>query len=146
MNQFNIIFLICCIFIVSCTQEDESTIIIEDAWIREAPPHSTALAAYLTINNNTKQDCILKFAKSEQFRAIEIHRTSFVGGVAKMRRYKEVPIPAADSLVFKPGDFHLMLFGPNLELKSDDEVIVTLGIIKNSEIEEFEVKMQVKNP
>lgn len=130
----------------SCTQEQKDSITIQNAWVREAPPNASAMAGYLTITNSTQQDRILTFAKSKQFNAVEMHRTVIKDGVAKMRRHEEILIPAGESLQFKPGDFHLMLMSPKSELKENDEVTVTLCILKDDTIEEFDVVMPIKKP
>jgi len=146
MNFPKLLILFCYILIISCTQEQEGAITIQDAWIREAPPNASAMAGYLTINNNTNQNRILTFAKSKHFNAIEIHRTTFEDGIAKMRRHDELSIPAGASLEFKPGDFHLMLFGPKAVLKSGDEVTVTLCMLDNENLDEVDIVMLVKKP
>ncbi len=140
------IFILVIVLLTSCTQEQPSEIIIQDAWIREAPPNASAMAGYLTITNSTEQDRILTFAKSNHFNAVEIHRTIVKDGVAKMRRFDELTIPAGKSLEFKPGDFHLMLMSPKVKLKINDEATVTLCILMDDKIEEFDVVMPVKKP
>ena len=130
----------------SCTQEQKDPITIQNAWVREAPPNASAMAGYLTITNSTEQDRNLTFAKSKQFNAVEMHRTVIKDGVAKMRRHEEILIPAGESLQFKPGDFHLMLMSPKSELKKNDEVTVTLCLLKDDTIEEFDVVMPIKKP
>ena len=132
--------------LLSCSQKQEESIYIQNAWIREAPPNASAMAGYLTITNSTKQDRILTFAKSKQFNAIEIHRTIIKDGVAKMRRQDEISIPAGSSLKFKPGDFHLMLMSPKQIFKADDEIIVTLCIKHDDVIDEIDVAMPIKRP
>jgi len=52
------------------------------------------LAGYATLKNNTDQDQTLTFAKSDQFKMVEIHKTIVVDGVAKMRRQDNLVIPA----------------------------------------------------
>ena len=140
------IFVIILISLASCSQEPKEAITIQDTWIREAPPNASAMAGYLSITNSTDQDRILTFAKSKQFNAVEIHRTIVKDGVAKMRRYDELPIPAGESLEFKPGDFHLMLMSPQAKLKAGDEVTVTLCLLINDKIEELDVVMPIKKP
>ena len=134
------------ILLASCSQEPTDAIIVQDAWIREAPPNASAMAGYLSITNSTDQDRILTFAKSKQFNVVEIHRTIVEDGVAKMRRQDEVIVPAGQSLEFKPGDFHLMLMNPQAKLKAGDEVTVTLCLLKDGKIEELDVIMPVKKP
>lgn len=135
-----------CLLLASCTQEQQNSITVQDAWIREAPPNASALAGYMIIRNAGKEDRILTFAKSKHFNAIEFHRTVINDGVAKMRRHDELTIPAGKSLVFKPGDFHLMLMSPKSELKANDEAKVTLCVLIDDKIEELDVIMPVKKP
>lgn len=144
MRKLLIIFS--CILLTCCTQEEPNLITIQDAWIREAPPNASAMAGYLTINNLTAQDRTLTFAKSKQFNAVEFHRTIIKDGVAKMRRYEELTIPAGKSLEFKPGDFHLMMMGPKAELKANDKVTVTLCVLIDDKIQEVDVVMPVRKP
>lgn len=140
------IFVFAFVLLASCSQEPKETITVQDAWIREAPPNASAMAGYLSITNSTEQDRILTFAKSKHFNTVEIHRTIVEDGVAKMRRHNELIVPAGDSLVFKPGDFHLMLMSPQSELKAGDEVTITLCLLINDKIEELDVVMPVRKP
>ena len=140
------IFVIIFILLTSCSQEPKNAVTVQDAWIREAPPNASAMAGYLSITNSTDQDRILTFAKSKQFNVVEIHRTIVENGVAKMRRQDNLIVPAGDSLVFKPGDFHLMLMGPQAKLKAGDEVTITLCLLIDDKIEELDVVMPVKKP
>ena len=146
MKLIYLLILINCILLTSCTNEQEGIMTIQDAWLREAPPNASAMAGYLTIHNNTTQDKMLTFAKSKHFNAIEFHRTTFEDDIAKMRRHDELSIPAGQSREFKPGDFHLMLFGPKEALKSGDEVVVTLCILDKENLEEIDINMYVKKP
>lgn len=133
-----------CFLLLSCSQEQAYTITVRDAWIRAAPPGASATAGYLKINNAKEQDCILTSAKSERFNVVEFHRTIIKNGIARMRRYDELTIPAGQSLEFKPGDFHLMLIGPQTTLETDDEIIVTLYFKHGDESKELDVKMTVR--
>ena len=124
MRTFIIILVY--LLLTSCSQEQQNTITVQNAWIREAPPNASAMAGYLTINNTTTQDRVLIFAKSQHFNAIEFHRTVIKDGVIKMRRQDELVLLAGKSIQFKPGDFHLMLIGPKAEFKTNNEVMITL--------------------
>ncbi len=66
--------------------------------------------------------------------------------MAKMRHQNELLIPAGTSLVFKPGDFHLMMMGPKTALHKNDEVAITLGFKNAGVIEEIEITLPVKSP
>ncbi len=138
--------LIALITLVSagCNQKTTSEISVDDAWVREAPPNAMMLAGYATLKNNTDQDQTLTFAKSDQFKMVEIHKTIVVDGVAKMRRQDNLVIPAGDTLELKPGSYHLMLMHPQAALKLDDEVTVTIGVKQGDKVEEVELVMPVQ--
>ncbi len=85
---------------------------IHKAWIREAPPNSKILAAYLEIQNNSTEDVTLMAAESKDFERIEFHLSEMSNGVARMQAQKHILIPANSSFTFSPGAYHLMLFNP----------------------------------
>jgi len=149
--MYKLIIVFIFFLLTACSEEQASTttsntVSIENAWIREAPPNASAMAGYLTIHNKTSQDRTLTFAKSQTFKAIEFHRTIIEDGMAKMRHQNELLIPAGTSLVFKPGDFHLMMMGPKTALHKNDEVAITLGFKNAGVIEEIEITLPVKSP
>ena len=100
----------------------DETIRIEDAWVREAPPHADSSAAYLTIRNLSAQGRTLLGVSSPQFQKAEIHLTQMAGGQMGMQRQDEASIAPHGSLEFKPGGYHLMLIHPLRTLKQGDEV------------------------
>jgi copper(I)-binding protein len=132
--------------LTACNQAPKESFSTEGAWVREAPPNASALAGYVTITNNTKQDRILTSAKSEQFNAVEIHRTIVENGVAKMRRQKDLPIPTGGSLVLEPGSYHLMLMTPKAGFKANDLVTVTLDLKSGDDIKQLAIILPVKKP
>ena len=132
--------------LTACNQTPSELFSTDDAWVREPPPNAGALAGYVTITNNTEQDRILSAAKSEQFNAVEIHRTIVENGVAKMRRQKDLPIPAGGSLVLEPGSYHLMLMTPKSAFKANDQVTVTLDLQAGDDIQQLDIIMPVKKP
>ncbi len=137
--------LISCIIILLCACSKQSgEITLHEAWIREAPPNASAMAGYLRIENSSSQDQILTFVKSQDFNSVEIHRTIFENGIAKMRRQEQLMIPANGTLELKPGDYHLMLMSPQSHYQDNDEVIVTLCIKNGDVIDEYDVSMLVK--
>ena len=95
-------------------------------WVREAPPGSQALAGYMMVHNHGKQDRKLVAAESPAFDHVELHRSVFEGGMARMVPQDFMPIPAGGQLELKPGDYHLMLIKPKQALKAGDTVEMTL--------------------
>ena len=93
---------------------------ITDAWIREAPPVVSALAGYARIQNQTDEAAVLVGASSEDFAAVEFHRSEIVDGLARMREVSSVAIPPRTVATFEPGALHMMLFKPRRAFKVGD--------------------------
>ncbi len=122
-KTFLILFLSSLSFFVKADQ----LLIIENAWIREAPPTVNVLAAYMTLKNPTDQDIILTNANSLTFKSIMFHKTEIKDGLAKMRHADEIIIPAHSSFELAPGGVHMMLMGKNTSLKLEDQVEFNLS-------------------
>jgi periplasmic copper chaperone A len=99
---------------------------VTGGWIREAPPTSRVLAAYMQINNLTDTDFTVTGISSPDFGAAELHRTDIESGVARMSPVPELTIPAAGSVQLEPGGLHLMLFDPVRSLQQGDSVTLVL--------------------
>ncbi len=117
---------------------------IEDAWIREAPPSSTTLAAYMRILNPNTTDLIITNISSPAFKKIEVHQTTTKNNIVRMRKLERVRIPAHGELILEPGQKHLMLFKPNLKLKTDDSVIINIRF-ENGKQQEILAKVKKAN-
>lgn len=107
-------------------------IMVEDAWIRQAPPGATALAGYMTLHNHSERERFLVGASSALFGKVMLHRTVMEEGIASMVHQPLIPIPVGGNVIFKPNDFHIMLMKPRQALRAGDQVEVTLEF-KNGE-------------
>ena len=103
-----------------------ATLTVQNAWIREAPPNARALAGYMVIENKGSENRKLIGAESDVFHSIELHRTVFSEGIARMIPQDYMPVIAGGKLELKPGDYHLMMMMPTVPLKSGDKVKATL--------------------
>ena len=101
-------------------------LMVDNAWIREAPPGAAALAGYMTVMNHGDQPRMLVGASSPAFGKVMLHRTVMEEGMAKMVHQHMVEIPAKGSLTFEPNGYHLMLMKPRQQLKAGDKVDITL--------------------
>ncbi len=148
--MYHFIAILLLSILTACQQSEQEPFSIEGAWIREAPPNASAMAGYVTIKNNTEQTRVLSSANSAQFNVVEIHRTIVENGIAKMRRQKDLPIPAGDSLKLEPGSYHLMLMTPKAAFKAGDEITVTVHLDttdqENLDSQEINIVMPVKKP
>jgi copper(I)-binding protein len=108
------------------TTSAAQTMDVTGGWVREAPPTSRVLAAYMQIVNLTDADLTITGISSPDFDAAELHRTVVEGGVARMLPVPELTIPAAGSVLLEPGGLHLMLFDPVHPLVQGNSVTLVL--------------------
>jgi len=88
----------------------QTTLSVDDAYVREPIPGRYMSAAFMTIKNDGKEDRKLVSANAEWAGLIEIHTHIHDDGVMRMRQIKELEIPAGEEVVLQPGGLHLMLF------------------------------------
>ena len=122
--------LACHFFIILCCFKSayatDSALLVENAWIAEAPPVSKVMVAYMTLKNTGVEPVEIVAAKSDLFSSIEFHETIHEDGMAKMVRHNSLNIPPEKSLQLKRGGQHLMLFNPAKPLKAGDTVNIRL--------------------
>lgn len=99
---------------------------IEAPWVREAPPASTVLAAYMVLKNTADTPRTITRIESPDFRDAQIHRTVVEDGVAKMLPVEQLQLPASGSVTLEPGGLHLMLFDPQRPLRDGDSIILII--------------------
>ena len=107
----------------------DSTLQVENAWVREAPPSAHMMAAYMTLKNTGSGEAVLTQVDSPAFGHVMLHKSEVVDGVARMIHQDEIVIPAQGSVELKPGGFHLMMPAPEKRLMEGDRVdfILTLS-------------------
>lgn len=103
-------------------QAGEDSLVVENAWVREAPPGARMLAAFMEIRNTGDEAVVLTGVDSPAFDHVMLHRSVVVDGVARMLHQDEIPIPAGTSLKLEPGSYHLMMPAPETRLQSGDQV------------------------
>ncbi len=103
---------------------DESSLIVEDAWIAQAPPVSKVMVAYMNLKNPGTERIEIVGAQSEIFSNIEFHETIHENGIASMVYHETLSIPANSNVQLKSGGLHLMLFNPKRPLKAGDQVTI----------------------
>jgi len=113
----------------------EPDIVIENAWVREAPPTARMLAAYMTLTNRGDQDRLLVEVQSPAFSHIMLHKSELVDGIARMIHLDEILIPAQGSVQLEPGGLHLMMPAPEPRLSAGDVVQLVLVFADGGRIE-----------
>jgi len=100
--------------------------IIEDHWLRAAPPNANMMAAYGKVINASDNDRHLVGAYSPAFSMTEIHKTIITDGIARMVHQPELLIKPGDSISFKPGGLHIMLMHPIIKYDLGDLIKINL--------------------
>lgn len=116
----------CLFMVIAGSTLAAPTMDVIDGWVREAPPTSRVLAAYMRIINQTEGDLTVTGITSPDFEAADLHRTVVEDGVARMLPVPELTIPAGGSITLEPGGLHLMLFDPVRPLQQGDSVTLVL--------------------
>jgi copper(I)-binding protein len=109
-------------------------IIVENPWVREAPPNAQALAGYARIKNVGKTKRVLVGVSSPSFERVEFHVTTFEGGMMRMKHLETLSLAPNEAMDFEPGGRHLMLINPKRRLKDGDKVPMTIVTKKGEEI------------
>jgi periplasmic copper chaperone A len=104
----------------------DSSIMVRDAWVREAPPGAPVLAAYFTLENPGSKADKLVAVRGADFDQIEIHATEIRAGVARMIALDALPIPPQAVVKLAPGGYHLMLHQPRRALAAGMSVKLEL--------------------
>ena len=121
--------------------------VIQQAWIRSAPPGAQTLAGYLVLKNVCKTSIKVVDVESKDFAMPMIHRSVTDNGVSKMRDPGVLEIKPGASLKFEAGGLHIMLMQPVRTLKEGDKAGVRLLLADGRKVyAEFRVVKQEPKP
>jgi hypothetical protein len=104
----------------------DNSIVVRDAWVREAPPGAAVLAAYFTLENPGPKADKLVAVRCPDFDKIEIHATEIRNGVARMIALDALPVPPQAVVKLAPGGYHLMLHRPRRALTAGMTIMLEL--------------------
>jgi copper(I)-binding protein len=114
--------------------EAGSGLVVDSAWVREAPPGASMMAAYMVISNTSDMDARLVAVESPAFAHVMLHKAETVDGVARMVHQDNILIPAHGSVALEPGSYHLMMPAPEVRLKDGDRVEFLLHFADGSSV------------
>lgn len=100
---------------------------ISTPWTRVPPQASTVAGAFLSITNTGQQPDRLVGGTVLAAARIEVHEMTLDGGIMKMRELKAgLEIKPGETVVLRPGSFHLMFMDLKAPLKAGESVKGTL--------------------
>ncbi len=99
--------------------------------IPAAPPGARMRAAYMELQNRTGEPIRITHVTSPDFGRVEIHETTTIDGIARMRQLEALEIPPQGSVRLERGGKHLMLMKPvgdpdavAFELHAGDDLVL----------------------
>ena len=120
----------------------DTTVVIRDAWIREAPPNAQVLAGYAQIENTSNQADAIVAVSSAAFEKAEIHYSEVKDGMARMAQVKSFDLPPRQIVKLEPGGTHVMLFNPKSPLRAGQHVTLNFTLSSGKTLS---VKAAVRN-
>lgn len=119
----------------SAAVEKASGIAVERPWTRATPAGAPNAGAFLRIVNRGKQSDRLIAVQLDGGAKTEIHETTTVEGVMRMRRMEAIEIPAGAVIELKPGGLHIMIMGLEKPIETGSAVKGVLVFEKAGRIE-----------
>lgn len=114
---------------------------IAEGWLRAPPMPMPVMAGFARVVNPCTAEVVVTGARSDAFASVELHETSVVDGVSRMRAVAEVPVAAGGETVMRPGGLHLMLMQPVSALAEGDTARIELQLADGRRIvAPFEVR------
>ena len=101
-------------------------VVVQDPYVRLAPPNAPATGAFMVIKNNGDKDVTVLKADNPVSKVTELHTHLNEGGVMKMRPVPAIDIKAKGEAVLKPGGLHVMMIDLKAPMKEGDVVPITL--------------------
>ena len=95
--------------IVPAQEYNAGAIKIGKVWTREIPGGAKVAAGFMTVTNTGKEPDTLIGGSVPFAGKFEVHDMTMAGGIMKMRRLEPgLTIKPGETLVLKPGSFHVM--------------------------------------
>lgn len=107
---------------------------IDSAWIRKPPMAMPMMAGFAEIRNPCAEPVRIVAARSPAFGAVELHETTRVDGVSRMRHVEALDVPARGTVVLAPGGLHLMLMQPRGAVAAGQRVPLVLVLEDGAEV------------
>lgn len=105
-----------------------SGVMISDARVRPPLPGRDIAVAYFDLTNHDASDQLLSVTTPISDK-VELHNHLMEDGVMKMRRVTAVDLGENQTVNFKPGGLHVMIFGAQIPDGADD-VSLTFNFVK----------------
>ncbi|MDX1454505.1 MAG: copper chaperone PCu(A)C [Gammaproteobacteria bacterium] len=126
--------LLVLLLLTASAHAGNSTLRLDEAWLREAPPGVAVNGGYFLLCNDGKRVETLTDVSSERFSRIEMHETFDADGTASMRKTPSVTLDPGKCVRFEPNGRHLMLFDAEPRLAEGESVELRFAFASGKEI------------
>ena len=121
------------IALLAACSAPEAPLVATDVEVTRPMPGRHMSAGFLVLSNNTDTEIRITSVTSPQFGSVEIHETTLIDGVSRMRELEALVVPAHGSVTLERGGKHLMLMRAGelgdtvtLQLESGGEPVLTI--------------------
>lgn len=99
------------------------TLKIEQPWTRATPGGAKVAGGFMKITNTGKESDRLVGGSSDVAKIFEVHEMAMEGGMMKMRALdKGLEIKPGETIMLKPGSYHVMFIDLNRPIKEGEMV------------------------
>ena len=109
---------------ITATAWAQTTVKVEDAWVRGTVATQKATGAFMRLTPST--NARLVEANSPVAGVVEIHEMVLEKDIMKMRQIPGLDLAAGRTMELKPGGYHVMLMDLKQALKGGEQVPITL--------------------
>jgi copper(I)-binding protein len=120
---------------VNAHEYETGNIHIDHPWARALPPSAPTGAAYFIITNRGEAADRLLAVETPIAAYAEVHEHRHVDGLMKMQQVDGLELAAGDSVEFKPGGYHAMLFNLKQPLVLGETFPMTLTFEQAGSVE-----------
>jgi hypothetical protein len=126
MKKIIFVLILTSLILTACGATMPKEVTATNFWVRSAMMGGNG-AAYMLLKNGTSAEDALIGASSDVAQAVEIHLSQMkADGTMEMIQQEAIAIPANGEVELKPGSYHIMLIGLKKDLKTGDEISLTL--------------------
>lgn len=130
MQRWRAAFVGCCSSaLLACSASESATfarqLSVHDAWARAADSGATGAVYFMLVNDGPDGDTLVAVT-SEEAEGASLHVSTQQGRMMHMSLVTTLPLPAEDSVSFRPLGAHVMLAGLKRPLIEGDSVSAML--------------------
>lgn len=125
MKRTNLLNLTAALLLVPAATLQACDLQVSRAWIRQAPPAASSLAAYATLRNTGAKPLVITSLNSAAAGMTMLHETTIDKGVAQMRMLDNFTLAPGAKVVFAPGGKHIMLTGPKKAYAAGEHITIS---------------------